>query len=75
MARSSRASEGGYCYHVINRGNARAEVFHKAEDYAAFLRVVAEAGLRTPMRVIASGREDHAPQMGRLKRLGKYGRT
>ena len=25
------------CYHVLNRGNARAEVFHKDEDYAAFL--------------------------------------
>ena len=24
---------GGYCYHVINRGNARAEVFHKDEDF------------------------------------------
>lgn len=53
MPRSARASAGGYCYHVINRGNARAAVFHKDEDYAAFLRVVAEAGLRTPMRVIA----------------------
>jgi len=53
MPRSARASAGGYCYHVINRGNARAEVFHKPEDYAAFLRVVAEAGLRVPMRVVA----------------------
>jgi REP element-mobilizing transposase RayT len=32
MPRSARASAGGYCYHVINRGNARAEVFHKDED-------------------------------------------
>jgi len=53
MPRSARASAGGYCYHVVNRGNARAEVFHKPEDYAAFLRVVAEAGLRVPMRVVA----------------------
>ncbi|WP_165234841.1 transposase [Aquisphaera insulae] len=53
MPRSARASAAGYCDHAIDRGNARAEVFHKPEDYAAFLRVVAEAGLRTPMRVVA----------------------
>jgi len=29
MPRSARASGGGYCYDVINRGNAKAEVFHK----------------------------------------------
>ena len=28
MPRTARASVGDYCYHVINRGNARAEVFH-----------------------------------------------
>jgi len=38
---------------VINRGNARAEVFHKQEDLAAFLRIMSEAGLRVPMRVVA----------------------
>ncbi len=53
MPRSARASAGGYCYHVINRGNARAEVFHKQEDLAAFLRIMGEAGLRVPMRVVA----------------------
>lgn len=52
VPRSSRASAGGYCYHVLNRGNARAEVFHKAGDYAAFLHVMAEATLRVPMRTI-----------------------
>ena len=24
---------GGVCYHVLNRGNARDEVFHKNEDF------------------------------------------
>ena len=43
---------GGYCYHVLNRGNARAAVFHKDRDYEAFLETIAEAGLRTPMRVL-----------------------
>ena len=37
---------GGICYHVLNRGNAREKVFHKKEDYAAFLDLVEEAGER-----------------------------
>jgi len=53
MPRSARASAGGYSYHVINRGNARSEVFHKEEDYGAFLRIMAEAGIGVPMRVVA----------------------
>ena len=53
MPRSARASAGGYCYHVINRGNARAEVFHKDEDLEAFVRVMGEAGIRVPMRTEA----------------------
>jgi len=37
MPRPKRVALGGYCYHVLNRGNGRQEVFHKAADYAAFL--------------------------------------
>jgi hypothetical protein len=29
---------------VLNRGNARQEVFHKEEDYAAFLGLEAKKG-------------------------------
>ncbi len=43
MRRSARASTAGLQYHVINRGDARAEVFHKDDDFAAFLRIMAEA--------------------------------
>jgi putative transposase len=53
MARTARASVGGVCYHVLNRGNAREKVFHKKEDYIAFLDLVEEAGERLPMRVLA----------------------
>ncbi|QEH31717.1 Transposase IS200 like protein [Aquisphaera giovannonii] len=53
MPRSARASAGGYCYHVMNRGNARAEVFHKPADFEAFLAIAAEAMVRVPMRVLA----------------------
>ena len=53
MPRTSRAPAGGYCYHVLNRGNARAEVFHKDQDFQAFLDMIAEASLRQPMRILA----------------------
>lgn len=53
MPRTARASQGGYCYHVLNRGNGRATVFHKDGDYQAFLRLLAEAHARLPMRILA----------------------
>ncbi len=53
MPRTARASVGGLCYHVINRGNARAEVFRKPEDYAAFRDLLQEATARVRMRVLA----------------------
>ena len=43
MPRPKRTATGGYCYHVLNRGNARHEVFHKPADYAAFIRQFDEA--------------------------------
>jgi putative transposase len=53
MARTARAAVGGVCYHVINRGNARGEICHKKEDFAAFLDLMEEAGQRLPMRLLA----------------------
>ena len=35
----------GMIYHVLNRGNGRMRIFHKAGDFAAFERVLAQ-GLR-----------------------------
>jgi hypothetical protein len=34
--------EAGTVYHVLNRGNGRMRLFHKAGDYEAFERVLAE---------------------------------
>ncbi len=53
MARRARVSVGGLCYHVLNRGNGRAEVFHKDGDYAAFLKLLTAANERVPMRLLA----------------------
>lgn len=36
MPRTARAVSGGVVYHVLNRGNGRADIFHKAADYQAF---------------------------------------
>src|SRR5207248_2497689 len=52
MPRTARASLGGWCYHVLNRGNARAEVFHKDADYAAFINLFEPACERVPMRIL-----------------------
>jgi putative transposase len=37
---------------VLNRGNGRAEVFHKDDDFAAFLELMAAARERLPMRIL-----------------------
>ena len=53
MPRTARSFPGGICYHVINRGNARARVFHDAHDYDAFLALSDQACARLPMRIPA----------------------
>jgi putative transposase len=53
MPRTSRAAIGGYCYHVLNRGNRRSEVFHGPDDYAAFVTLLCQACARVPMRLLA----------------------
>ena len=52
MPRTARAAVADLCYHVLNRGNGHAEVFHKPGDYLAFLDLVAHASERLPMRVL-----------------------
>jgi len=38
MPRTARSTEAGMVYHVLNRGNGRMRLFHKAADYEAFER-------------------------------------
>ncbi|MEZ6090897.1 MAG: transposase [Pirellulaceae bacterium] len=42
MPRPPRADEAGAIYHALNRGNLRADIFKKPEDYAAFERILHE---------------------------------
>ncbi len=53
MGRPTRADEAGGIYHALNRGNARANIFHKPEDYEAFERILAEGLERYPCRILA----------------------
>ena len=52
MPRTARASQGGFVYHVLNRGNARNDVFHKPEDFLAFVNLMREAHDKVPMRLV-----------------------
>lgn len=53
MPRIPRGQQGGYAYHVINRGNGRATVFHKPQDYEAFLSLLGEAKDRYRVKLLA----------------------
>jgi putative transposase len=53
MGRPRRADTAGGIYHALNRGNARATIFHKPEDYDAFEQILAEGLQRYPCRLLA----------------------
>ena len=43
MPRIARADASGLWCHVLNRGNGRQRVFADADDYVAFVRLLAAA--------------------------------
>lgn len=53
MPRTARAAVADICYHVINRGNRRACVFHDDQDYRVFASLMRQAIDRIPMRIVA----------------------
>jgi putative transposase len=53
MPPAARDALGGYCYHVLNRGNGRRSVFHKEADFAAFVKLLRQAGERLDVRLLA----------------------
>jgi putative transposase len=53
LPRTARASVGGVCSHVSNRGNGKAVIFHDRSDYGAFLDTISRAKARLPMRLLA----------------------
>jgi len=53
MPRIPRGQLDGQAFHVLNRGNGRATVFHKEADFRAFIEILAEAKQRVPVRTAA----------------------
>lgn len=51
MPRIPRGPQAGQVYHVINRGNGGAVVFHKDGDYLACLNLLAEAKHKYPVQL------------------------
>jgi putative transposase len=52
MPRIPRGQLPGHAYHVLNRGNGSAVVFHKDVDYATFLALLDTAKSKFPVRVL-----------------------
>ncbi len=53
MPRTARQQPGGVVFHVLNRGNERRELFEDAEDYDAFVRVLAETLREVPVDLMS----------------------
>ena len=53
MPRPVRTDVGDYCYHIINRANARLPIFFNEEDYILFEKVLEEAKEKYNMRILA----------------------
>ena len=51
MPRQKRVDAAGSIYHALNRGNRRQTIFHKDEDYEAFLRVLEEGLAKYPVEL------------------------
>ena len=54
MPRIGRTIAGDYCYHLINRANGQARIFHEHSDYAAFISLVNETQSRLELPILAS---------------------
>ena len=52
MPRIPLGQVSGHTYHVLNRGNGGATVFHKDGDYTAFLHLLASAEPKFPVKVL-----------------------
>jgi putative transposase len=53
MPRAPRSIVANQCYHVLNRGNQKARLFHDRQDYAAFFAYMREAQERLHLPLLA----------------------
>jgi hypothetical protein len=63
VPRAARVSVGEICYLVINRGNARQQVFQKQGDYQAFVELIGLACERIVNRGTPFGSADWVQRM------------
>ena len=52
MPRIARVSVGNMLYHVINRSNARAKIFHTEDDYKHFEKLLQDGKDMVDMRIV-----------------------
>ena len=53
MPRTARYAPAGMIFHVLNRGNARDEIFGKDADYAAFENILLETQEQAFVRILS----------------------
>lgn len=53
MPRVTRTDVGGEVYHILNRANARVQIFDNDEDYKIFENILGDAVKRFDMRLLA----------------------
>src|SRR5262245_35253200 len=54
MPRPPRLIYADQCYHVLNRANQKAQVFHHPSDYDAFVRLMIKAQEQVELPVLAA---------------------
>ncbi|HEU4589595.1 MAG TPA: transposase [Steroidobacteraceae bacterium] len=54
MPRTARFIVANYCYHVLNRANKKARIFHSPADYEQFLALVHLAQQRVHVPILAA---------------------
>jgi putative transposase len=54
MPRTARAIVADCCYHVLNRSNERARIFHEPSDYEQFQSLIARAQDRLELPILAA---------------------
>ena len=53
MPRNTRVDVQGEIFHIINRANARLQIFNTDEDYLLFETILEEAKEKHDMRILA----------------------
>lgn len=54
MARPPRLIYAGHCYHILNRANQKARVFHQESDYQHFVQLMKRAQERVLLPLLAA---------------------